>query len=623
MKWDRGWHGQESRWIDVVDAIELRDLGTLKTGDLFCCPCENTRLSPVDAVKRVKHLRQHSKYRKKADRKPCNKIRKATEKGESWKYSRVVDAIVHYLETDANDTLNIEAVEPGDSKDDADIIVTHSETIQGFDSEKSYIIVPFQNLRRSTELFNQYAPNSVAVEIHRWRDGDVDFIAYIRERVDKAYEIGSNSSLSPEFLHSSTNIPNMGVWGGQSGGLGRGLTLKVDANVDVDSDEYEVLSDIERMIDVVEEHNLWAISTPGKHRYHLKNLKFENFTALGGHHQDPSIDAMISQFDQMILEVDQKKRDSADRNVGDTNDPWNRAIDGDDAAFEEVVELTKKHLQEGREEFIRERVADGMDPDDARRFVDATIATQPPVEESVREQIEFEQRWKKANESDQKEMKDFQAILATDVSDRLTKLYHEKKVEMDDGKIVLITDYGGVEPDIPNINGIHLSLLIDAPEIDFWDEIDDDLKGKLMTKARRVYRRYTFFRGAPTIADALTDFEVNEPPKVLTDREGIAGAIENLSETEEEAFSPISKDDLFRLKYYIWADRDFNFPDGKHHSFNELIGKVYHSTDKITKKVVLNLPQPIEDLLSGEGGTSEQILDLMSKAIVNVGDSEE
>ena len=90
-----------------------------------------------------------------------------------------------------------------------------------------------------------------------------------------------------------------------------------------------------------------------------------------------------------------------------------------------------------------------------------------------------------------------------------------------------------------------------------------------------------------------------------------------------QEFKPISRGDLVRLKYFLWADRDYSFPDGRHHSFAELIRKTNHSTDEITKKVVLNLPQPIENLLSGEEGAAEQIIDLLSDALVNSQDSEE
>ena len=167
------------------------------------------------------------------------------------------------------------------------------------------------------------------------------------------------------------------------------------------------------------------------------------------------------------------------------------------------------------------------------------------------------------------------------------------------------------------------NLIAEAPEIHFWDQIEEDEKKELMTKARRVYRKHTIFRGVPQRVDLLTDLGVDKVPKILTDTTGIANAIENLPDSDEGEFMPISRDDLVRLKYFIWADRDFSFPDSRHHSFVELIRKVNHSTDEITRKVVLDLPQPIEDLLSGEGGAAEQILDLLSSAIVDSRDSEE
>ena len=37
LRWDFGWHNHEDHKVDVIEAIKLRDEGTLKTGDLFCC----------------------------------------------------------------------------------------------------------------------------------------------------------------------------------------------------------------------------------------------------------------------------------------------------------------------------------------------------------------------------------------------------------------------------------------------------------------------------------------------------------------------------------------------------------------------------------------------------------
>ena len=624
VKWDRGWHGQENRWIDVKEAIELRDSGTLKTGDLFCCRCENTRLSPVDSVERVKHLRKHPKHRKEAKRVPCDKIRKAREKGESWKYSRVVDAIVHYLESDAKDTLKIKTVELGTTKEEPDIIVTHSEILKGFESEKSYLIVPFQNLRRSRKLFNRYAPNSVAVEIHRYRDKDVDYIQYIRERVDKAYEIGLESSLSPEFLHSSTNIPNMGVWSGKSGGLGRALTLKVDADIDVKSDEYDMLETIEEMIDVVEEHNLWAISTPGMHRYHLKNLKFKEFSSMGNHHPDPSIDAIISQFDF-------SKKASGNKAKKSEDDWYNRAIEGDEESLLEGAQELEERVLQVKEDIIQVQIEKGMDPDLARKIADEALENEPSEEEKLREQIEYE---RSVRDRKQKLQEEFADELKRDHLKRLEDLFREKKAIYDQetgivkvmcehGEVILpsITDHSTPQTIVKHF--FHHHLFTAAPEIQFWDHIGEDEKKELMKTVRRIYRKHTIFRGVPFRVDLLTDLAVDEVPKILTDTTGITEAVEKIQDRDEGEFKPISRGDLVRLKYFLWADRDYSFPDGRHHSFAELIRKTNHSTDEITKKVVLNLPQPIENLLSGEEGAAEQIIDLLSDALVNSQDSEE
>ena len=61
------------------------------------------------------------------------------------------------------------------------------------------------------------------------------------------------------------------------------------------------------------------------------------------------------------------------------------------------------------------------------------------------------------------------------------------------------------------------------------------------------------------------------------------------------------------------------WPNSKHHSFVELIRKVSHSTDGLTRNVNLNLPQPIEDMLTGVGEIQDQLMDLISKALLNKG----
>ena len=611
MKWDYAWHGQERREVDVHEAISLRDSGTLKTGDLFCCVCENTRLSPVNAITRARHLRKHPKYRAQSTRKSCNKISKAREKGESWKHSRVVDSIVKYLETDARDRLKIDSVRPGNSVDEADIIVNHSEILDGLNSKKTYIVIPFQNLRRSREIYQKHSPDSIAVEIHRWRDGDVDFIEYIRERVDLAFEKQSTGSMAPEFLHSATSIPNLGVWSGKTGGLGRAPTLKIDSNMDPDSEEFEVLSEIESLIDSVEEHNMWAISVPGKQRFHLRNLKFERYDERCGHHDDPSIDAVLSQWDIMAPQQS-KKQD------------WQRARDGDEAAFEEIVTMMDQRRAAGLESLIEEKVAEGGDPVEVRKLFEKFAESLSPSETELREQLEYE---REVLEGVQNTGQEYGEALLDRMEKTLLNLFKNDGLTVEGNEMTIKCDQGEVNlSEIGNNHHssgigktIHHSLIAEIPEIHFWDEIEAEGRKEILGKVRRFYRRISFFRGRPIVWPLLTGFDVGESPVTLKDTTGIEAECRSFELEDESEFRPMTKFDLSRLMYFIWADRDFNYPNSKHHSFVELIRKVSHSTDGLTRNVNLNLPQPIEDMLTGVGEIQDQVMDLISKALLNKG----
>ena len=72
------------------------------------------------------------------------------------------------------------------------------------------------NLRRSRELFFKYSPNS-AVEMHRWRDQDVDYVDYIRGKIDIGYK-NKLVVIIRKFCESSTEFL-IGLAG--NGGLGR------------------------------------------------------------------------------------------------------------------------------------------------------------------------------------------------------------------------------------------------------------------------------------------------------------------------------------------------------------------------------------------------------------------
>ncbi len=308
VKWDSAWHGQENRVIDDVnDAIMIRDDPTLKTGDLYCCEEECERLSPVKRKKlHSRHFRRLPGARgKKSKKKVCKEIRRSHEKGESWKHSRVVLQIVKFLNNEGRDEFAVESTEIIAGKDEPDIKVQHSEKLPGFDNETTFVVVPHQNLRRAKTVFEALEPNCIAVEIHRWRDADVDFQNYINERVRRSYD-RSSGSRKPEFLHRITSIPNVGIWDEDIRGQQRFFTLDPNSNQEYTETVLQMIGDLQ---DAVERHNIWAVETPGKLKFHLRNLKFEPFGVewnmskhphKDGRFEDPSIQAMYQEFRMMF-----------------------------------------------------------------------------------------------------------------------------------------------------------------------------------------------------------------------------------------------------------------------------------------------------------------------------------
>ena len=138
-----------------------------------------------------------------------------------------------------------------------------------------------------------------------------------------------------------------------------------------------------------------------------------------------------------------------------------------------------------------------------------------------------------------------------------------------------------------------------------------------MNKAKRFYRARTFFRGLSIrLADTmLTGIELGKVPKVLTDINGILEKISEFESKDEDEFRPISIPDLGILGYYLWANEEMNFPGGKHPSFVELVDQAKYSTDNITRKVTLSIPQPLEDMLAFEGDVSNSLVDILSDAL--------
>ena len=136
MEWRRAWYEgslKQEGWIDVDEAIALRDGGNTKAGDTYCCQCKKIRISPVDSITRARHFRRHRRPPdEKQSRSPCTKIRKSQEIGETWKHSQIVDEIKHYLLNDGREVHSVEDVveAKGIHHDEADLIINQKTITQ-------------------------------------------------------------------------------------------------------------------------------------------------------------------------------------------------------------------------------------------------------------------------------------------------------------------------------------------------------------------------------------------------------------------------------------------------------------------------------------------------------------
>ena len=606
MKWNRGWHAQESKLINVGEAITIRDNPSLKTGDIYCCQCENTRLSPVAAITRVRHFRQHPQFRKESKRKPCKKVRASRKKGESWKHAMVVDEIAFYLMGEGREKYSVEQVKLGESKNEPDLIVTHSKQLDGFEGITSYIIVPMYNLRRSRELFFNYSPNSVAIEMHRWRDQDIDYVDYIRGKIDIGYKNKLNSDYKPKFCESSTGVPNFGIWQGNSGGLGRGMVLKINSQLPDDSPELGIIHQIESLVDAVESHNMWAISTPGMHRYHLKNLIFSEFDC-GDYHEEPSISAIISQGElaKRRLRLDGSK-------IEIQNDYFSTLANSTDNELEKEF---SKLMEELDKRLIESEADDDVDPQQWHDFILSQIKSKSRVDghrEDFFEHVDGAKQFNLEIEASRNAWVDESAKL---VHKAMIRMYQEGSWDGKNHPMTISTKWGDYELILGN-NPILNMLNYSVPQIHFWDSLTEDERHQAMKEIRSTYRKVSIFRGVKMLPQIVCNIGLGEKPVTVTDPNNIESIILSWKSKDDDEFSPISHHQFVQLQYMMEADKDFSFTDGKHHSFTALIHKMVHSTDNLVTRVFLDLPQPIEDLLDSlDGNVSDIILDLIGSKI--------
>ena len=608
MRWDFGWHHQEKRKVNVYEALKLRDNGTLKTGDLYCCSnCVGqefgVRLHPVDAIVRSKFLRRDPRYNENTVRSDCIKQKESRQKGESWKHTRVLDAIEFMFENESLLTeIGFTRFERLGKKGGVDFDLFDEN------GNKSKMIVVLRNLRRARSI-KRLDSDVRILYIHRWREADVDFVSYIRERVKQTFEMNTNNDDFLEHNKNTFSIPCIGLRPERSRTnpmVGRGMVVNITPEIEEESFQAEYLEAIESLIERVQEHNMWAISTPGEHRFDTKYLSFQTFSGIGKH-PDKAIDAILSALSdpanppgiKFHQYPDQAKlRRDAAGNEKLVNNHASKVIEG----------LKAENIEIPSEEELHDYLK--------KNFIDTAIKEAEDIE-SDQSDLEVVNRdalsWLESNTTKKMKKMYLEGMLRLNSEERIELKVNEKWFLMpqsDENSTAYEKQFN--------------AAVLDSPQLlDKWDTLSEDSRKNCLKALKKRYKEMTYVAGIPLNITPLVDIKLGHHPKVLTDPYGLVSKIAKLSNQDNFEFTPLTEDELKRLCFYLSADKIISTQHPKHPSFLDLMWAANASTEHLQRTVNLKLPQPIEDLLEGKSDADIEILDLMAQILKNQNDSEE
>lgn len=600
--WDRAWYAQtrNPRYISVDMALELRDSDTLKSGDLFCCngDCRVRLGARRPYIRKTStgftHVRGCFRRlpgpRKIKSQRSCSKHRSSERKGETWKHARVLSEITNYL-YENTEKFHVEKIDElggltsgKEINDEADLLITHSKEIVE-DGHELRLICRFQNMRRANRVIKRFFPNIIFIDMHRWRDGDIDFIKYIHERVDEAYErlTKHEQVLESDLIHKiKYTYPNLGIYEG--GGLGFGQRGTIVLDPEEDSEKFErVNSKFERLLKSVEEHNYWAINQPGCQKYHLKHLHFgeyNNYLNLypGGDNENEimfpkpisimmqeHIIAHWSNFLAFAQSLTQKSLEIISKShyatlFGDGQSGKNDLPIG----LSEAIFLA--NLDENEGVFCQP----------IKSEIEKYIPNITPLLERER---------KKFLDSDSKISWNWGSD--TYSFDGQTK------------KIVPPEDLSRFEHVLQYF--YHLAI----PELLFWNHFDDEKREEVFSKVKQLYRKFSQFRGRLVVMP-LIDIELDSLPKTLIDPNKIFEFISTHDEEYEDG-KPLSVSDYFFLKWTILADKFYGQVNAP--IIKEIIHQSRHSTDDLVTEITLEIPLRIEKMFTNSDNLDSAVLD--------------
>ncbi|MGB1955676.1 MAG: hypothetical protein ACPHUK_08775 [Candidatus Poseidoniaceae archaeon] len=618
--WDRAYYKQSSnpRFISVDEALRLRDQETLKTGDLFCCNNDcNVRLGPRRAFKRrtgsrvttvrACFRRLPGARRSRVERKECQQHADSRKKGETWKHSRVLDVIEEFLLNQQSEPRVVEVKRLGgfssitEARDEADLLILHNSD-ENLPSSEIRLICRFQNLRRANNVIRRFDPDIIFIDMHRWRDGDVDFIEYIHQSVQKEYKRLSQLDETDNHrttIHSITyTYPNLGFHEGGGLGFGRGGTIQFDSNNE-DNEQYDYIhGKLSNLLKAIESHNYWAISTPGCTKYHLRNLRIGEF----GHrfyNYIPGIvgDDHVQSFPASISLMMQDNYANHQTN----HMFFNSIVTGNDESAEAIKKLG---LSRSLFELDGQEGYQGISIGQIQSEFLVSNNDLSPFRQS---NITFEEWTAYVTK-----LKDVAKQFGTNYRNNhmiCTLNQATNRYELRDFESKPIIDF---DPDSNEIDGYLVQVLyhLAIPDLNFWHELNLDEQQRVFKQVKIFYRKLCVFQGR-LMTMPLLDIELDKLPKRLIDEEKIYEFISK-NEEEFEDGQPMQPYDYFFLKWVIHADQFFqqiNAPIVK-----DILHAWKFSTEELVEEVTLELPLFIQDMFDGQGDISDEIINIILSA---------
>jgi hypothetical protein len=616
--WDRAWYPQTKnpRNISVSEALKLRDSGSLKSGDLFCCDgdCKIRLGARKPYVRRTSSgftnvrgcFRRLPGARKIKSERSCNKHKKSENRGESWKHARVLSEITDYLykRKDIQSVVDLGGLSSfKEDNDEADLLITHTnEIIEG--SHEIRLICRFQNLRRANRVIDRHFPNIIFIDMHRWRDNDIEFIKYIHKLVDDEYQrLAKPERISKnDFIHKiNYTYPNLGIY--DAGGLGFGRRGTIVLDPQSETDEFKIIHDkYEQLLKSVEDHNYWAINEPGCQKYHLKYLDFAEIYGFKDYYPngDNENEKMFPKSISIMMQENTLANFShfAYLLTRDINFIYHGGKLLGDGQLGHTLELP-----------LQDEVMDelGMDGSPigyyeivflAGKLGDAKV--EDPIEGPVFNSIDINRFTENHLELRIESVKSFHKLESTGEIN---------------GMRVLINDtnryeFNGITKSInhKSLDRNEQDIYVAIPELIFWNDFDMEKKKLVFHKVKKYYRKFAQYRGRLTVMPLL-DIELNSIPKTLVDKNKIFEFINHVDASEEKFIlgSPLSTSEYFFLKWIILADKFY--PTVNAPIIKEIIYQSKHSTDDLVTEITLEIPLNIEKLFHQTDNLDLDILD--------------